>query len=134
MIFPHINIKPTRPGNLLQHTPRPWGPPQIIQSPHRLQHSCNRYLADILTKTPVWAGAIVDVRVHGAVERHGFWLGVDYGVAGGGDEAHEDVVACVDGDGAAIVIYGHGFHSFAVDTKSAVHSCAKSAGCNGFGE
>lgn len=124
MVLPHIDIKPPRSRDLLQLSPRPRRPPQAIQPPHSLQHSRNSDLADVHAEAFVRPGAVVDVRVHGAIERDGFRFGVDDGVAGGGDEAHEDVVAWVDGDGAAVVVYGHGFHGLAVDAEGAVHSCA----------
>lgn len=79
----------------------------------------------------MWSGAVVDVGVHRAVERDGFRLRVDYGVAGGGDEAYKDVVACVDGYGAAVVVYGHGFGGLAVGAEGTVHSCAELVDKNG---
>ena len=72
----------------------------------------------------MWAGTVVNIGVYGAIKRDLFRLRVDDGITGSRDEAYKDVVACVDRDGAAVVVYGHGFGGLTVEAEGAVHACA----------
>jgi hypothetical protein len=123
LILRHINIKPARSWNLLQHPPRPRRSSKPIKSSYRLQHSRDRDHANIHAETFVRPSAVVDVAVQGPIERDGFRGWIDYWVPGGGDEGDEDIVAGFHRDGTAVVVDCHGLGGFAVGAEGAVHAC-----------
>ncbi len=70
MIFPHVDIKPSRSWNLLELTLGTGCTPDVVEPSNNLEHRCQCHLAGIPTKTSMWTNSVVNIDIHGPVQAY----------------------------------------------------------------